>query len=83
MIAKRSVLFQIMRVAGLFFMGLVVAVVVAFSQINLETLRGDVVNVLRESTGLPIEIDGAVARNHVLPWVRALSLRFGEAKKRP
>lgn len=61
MIAKRSVFFQIIRVAGLFFMGLVVAVVVAFSQINLETLRGDVVNVLRESTGLPIEIDGAVA----------------------
>ena len=24
-----------------------------------------------------------VARNHVLSWVRALSLRFGEAKKRP
>ena len=24
-----------------------------------------------------------VARNHVLAWVRALSLRFGEAKKRP
>ena len=61
MVAKRSVLFQIMRVAGLFFMGLVVAVIIAFSQINLETLRGEVVEVLRESTGLPVEIEGAVA----------------------
>ena len=80
MIAKRSVFFQIIRVAGLFFMGLVVAVVVAFSQINLETLRGDVVNVLRESTGLPIEIDGAVAwKFSVRPQVELNDVRVVNA----
>ena len=42
-------------------MGLVVAVIIALSQINLETLRGDVLEILRDSTGLPVEIDGSVS----------------------
>ena len=50
-----------MRVLTLFVMGMVVAVIIALSQINLETLRGNVLVVLRDATGLPIEIDGAVA----------------------
>ena len=61
MIARRSILLQMFRVLGLFLMGLGVAIVVALSQIDLESLRGNVVSVLRETTGLPIEIDGAVA----------------------
>ena len=58
---KRSIFFAIMRVMVLFIMGLVVAVVIALSQINLETLRGNVLAVLRDATGLPVEIDGAVS----------------------
>ena len=42
-------------------MGLVVSVRIALSQINLETLRGDVLEILRDSTGLPVEIDGSVS----------------------
>ena len=60
---KTSAFFKIMRVLVLFIMGLVVAVVVAISQINLEALRGDVLAILRSATGLPIEIDGAVSWN--------------------
>ncbi len=58
---KRSIFFAIMRVMALFIMGLVVAVIIALSQINLETLRGNVLAVLRDATGLPVEIDGAVS----------------------
>lgn len=61
MIARRSILLQIFRVLGLFLMGLGVAIVVTLSQVDLESLRGNVVSVLRETTGLPIEINGAVA----------------------
>ena len=80
MIAKRSVFFQIVRVAGLFCMGLVVAVVIAFSQINLETLRGEVLAVLRESTGLPVEIDGAVSwKFSVRPQIELNDVRVANA----
>ena len=58
---KNGTFFKIMRVLTLFVMGMVVAVIIALSQINLETLRGNVLVVLRDATGLPIEIDGAVA----------------------
>lgn len=58
---KRSVFFAIMRVLVLFVMGLAVAIVIALSQINLETLRGNVLAVLRDATGMPVEIDGAVS----------------------
>ena len=39
-------------------MGLVVAVIVALYQINLETLRGNILAGMRDATNLPIEIDG-------------------------
>jgi len=42
-------------------MGLVVAFIIALSQVNLETLRGDVLGILRTATGLNVEIDGAVS----------------------
>ena len=61
MIARRSILLQIFRVLGLFLGGMAAAVVIALSQIDLDSLRGNVVSVLRDATGLPIEIDGAVA----------------------
>ena len=58
---KEKTFFKVMRVITLFVMGLLVAVVIALSQINLEALRGDVLAILQESTGLPVEIDGAVS----------------------
>ena len=42
-------------------MGLVVAVVIALSQINLESLRGSVLGLLQDAVGMPVEIDGAVS----------------------
>ncbi len=58
---KGSNFFRIMRVLTIFVMGLFVAVVIALSQINLETLRGDVLAVLQDATGVPVEIDGSVS----------------------
>lgn len=58
---KEKSFFKIMRVLTLFVMGMVVAVIIALSQIDLENLRGDVLAVLQDATGLPVEIDGAVS----------------------
>ena len=58
---RKGTFFKIMRVLVLFVMGLVVAVVIALAQIDLESLRGSLVTVLRDATGLPVEIDGAVS----------------------
>ncbi len=58
---KQNVFFIVSRVIVLFFMGLVVAFIIAFSQLNLETLRGDVLAILKDATGLPVEIDGSVS----------------------
>ena len=52
---------MIARILGLFVLGLVVAIVVTFSRINLETLRGDLLAILQDATGMPVEIDGAVS----------------------
>ena len=61
MIVRRSLFFPIMRMLCLIVVGLVVALVVALSQVNLETLRSSVISVLQESTGLPVQVDGGVA----------------------
>lgn len=80
MIIRRSVFSQILRVLGLFLGGMGVAVIVALSQIDLESLRGNVVSVLRDSTGLPIEIDGAVSWKFSLrPQVELNNVRIANA----
>ena len=61
MIVRRSLFFPIMRMLCLIVVGLLVALVVALSQVNLETLRSSVISVLQESTGLPVQVDGGVA----------------------
>lgn len=61
MAVKRGIFFTIMRILTLFVMGLAVAVVIALSQVNLETLRGNVLAILQDATGLPVEIDGGVS----------------------
>ncbi len=58
---KRRMFFSIVRICCLFIVGLVAAFIVALSQINLESLRGNVVAILQEATGVPVEIDGAVS----------------------
>lgn len=58
---RKSIFFPIIRILGLFVVGLVVAIVVALSQINLESLRGNLLSILRDATGMPVEIDGAVS----------------------
>ena len=61
MLFRKNLFFTIARIVSIFFMGMVVAVVIALSQVNLETLRGDILGILRGATGLDIEIDGAVS----------------------
>lgn len=58
---KKNPFFIVMRILGLFLMGLIVAVFVALSQVNLESLRGNVLAVLKNATDLPVEIDGSVS----------------------
>ncbi len=50
-----------MRIVMLFIVGMVVAFVIALSQVNLETLRGNILSILQNATGMPVEIDGAVS----------------------
>ena len=76
---KRSFL-TVLRIMGLFIGGLLVAVFIALSQVNLETLRGSILNVMRDATGLPIEIDGAVSWKFSLrPKIELLDVRIPNA----
>ncbi|MDE6481842.1 MAG: AsmA family protein [Alphaproteobacteria bacterium] len=61
MLFRKNLFFTIARIVSIFFMGLIVAFVIALSQVNLETLRSDVLGILRGATGLDIEIEGAVS----------------------
>ena len=60
MIRSRRIKFWI-RLCCLFFFGLIAAVIIALSQVNLESLRGNVLSVLQNTTGYPVEIDGVVS----------------------
>ena len=57
---KKNVFLMVLRLLGLFIGGLAVAVCIALSQVNIETLRGNILNALQDATGLPVEIDGVV-----------------------
>lgn len=52
---------MVFRVISLFVIGMGVAVFIALSRVNLETLRGNVLAILQDATGLPVEINGAVS----------------------
>ncbi len=76
---KRSFL-KILRLLGLFVGGMLVAVFVALSSVNLETLRGSILNVMRDATGLPIEIDGSVSwRFSLRPQIELRDVRVPNA----
>ena len=60
MTRRRRIKFWL-RFCGLFVLGLIVAIGIAFSKVNLETLRGNVLSILQNATGYPVEIDGVVS----------------------
>ena len=71
----------LLRVIALFFMGLAVAIIIAFSQINLETLRGNIISVLRDTTNLPVEIDGKISWKFSLrPEIKLSKVRIQNAE---
>ena len=76
---KRSFL-VVSRLLGLFIGGMAVAVFVALSRVNLETLRGSILNVLRDATDLPVEIDGTVSwRFSLRPKIELTDVRVPNA----
>lgn len=78
---KKGKFLPILRVLGLFVAGLVVALVVALSQINLESIRGNVLSILRDATGMPIEIDGAVSwKFSIRPRIELNKVRVANAE---
>ncbi len=77
---RKSTFLTVLRISGLFFGGMAVALFIALSQVNLETLRGGILNVMRDATGLPIEIDGAVSWKFSLrPQIELLDVRVPNA----
>lgn len=58
---RKNLFFTIARIVSVFFMGLVVAIFIALSQVNLDTLRSDVQDILSDAVGMPVEIDGRVS----------------------
>ncbi|MBN1325052.1 MAG: AsmA family protein [Alphaproteobacteria bacterium] len=61
MFYRRKRFFKIARIIAMFVIGLIVAVFIAFTQVNLETLRGDLITGLQDATGLPVEINGKIS----------------------
>ena len=51
----------LLRAMFLSVMGLAVAFGIALHQVNLESLRGNILSVLRDSTNMPVEIDGKIS----------------------
>ena len=51
----------LLRVIVVFFMGFIVAGIIALHQINLETLRGNILSMMRDASNLPVEIDGDIS----------------------
>ncbi len=76
---KRHIL--LLRFIAFFFMGLIVAFIIALNRVNLESLRGNILSALRESTNMPIEIDGKMAWNFSLrPHIELNDVRIPNAK---
>ena len=70
----------LLRIIAVFFMGLVVAVIVALHNMNLESLRGNILSMLRDSTNLPIEIDGDMSWKFSLrPHIELNDIRIPNA----
>ena len=71
----------VLRIIALFFMGLIVACIIALQQMNLETLRGNILSVLRDATNMPVEIDGKISWKFSLrPQIELNSVRIPNAE---
>ena len=57
---KRRRIFFVFRIISLFFLGLVVALVVAVSKTNVETIRRGVITGLETAVGAPVVVQGDV-----------------------
>ena len=68
-------------VSILFVMGLIAAIIITLQQMNLESLRGNVLSMLRESTNMNIEIDGKISWKFSLhPEIELNSVRIPNAE---
>ena len=75
----RKIMFWL-RMVSLFFLGLIVAVIIALSQVSLESLRGHVLGALRTATGYPVQIDGMVSWKFSLrPRIELNQVRIANA----
>ena len=69
-----------LRVIVVFFMGFIVAGVIALHQINLETLRGNILSMMRDASNLPVEIDGDISwRFSLRPEIELNDIRIPNA----
>lgn len=81
MFYRRRLFFKIARIFAMFIIGFIVALFIALSQVNLETLRGDLLAVMRDATGMPVEIDGSVSWKFSLrPKVEINDVRIPNAE---
>ena len=75
---KRHLL--LLRGIAFFFMGLVVAFIIALNQVSLESLRGNILSMLRDTTNMPIEIDGKISwRFSLRPEIELNDVRIPNA----
>jgi hypothetical protein len=70
----------LLRAIFLSVMGLLVAFGIALHQVNLESLRGNILSVLRDSTNMPVEIDGKISWKFSLrPQIELNNVRIPNA----
>ncbi len=75
---KRHLL--LLRGIAFFFMGLIVAFIIALNQVSLESLRGNILSMLRDTTNMPIEIDGKISwRFSLRPEIELNDVRIPNA----
>ena len=70
----------LLRITAFFFMGLIVAFIIALNQVNLESLRGNILSALRDATNMPIEVDGKMSWHFSLrPQIELNDVRIPNA----
>ena len=70
----------LLRVIALFFMGLIVAIGIVLFRLDLESLPGNILSVLRDSTNMPVEIDGKISWHFSLrPEIELKDVRIPNA----
>lgn len=71
----------LLRGISLTIMGLIVAIIITLQQMNLESLRGNILPMLRESTNMNVEIDGEISWKFSLrPEIELNSVRIPNAE---